>query len=124
MKKSAVIHRGNRIGDMRHLVRVHDRSITAPTFGSVDFGEDFEGTQAWAAIRTTSGKIVMDDVGVDANATHEIFIRYDSNVTSETFIQVDDGRRFRVLSVENFDERGEYMKLTASDRGINEAAKA
>jgi len=123
MKKSRVSHRGTRIGDMRHLIRVHTRSIQAPAFGSVDFSEDFDGVEAWAAIRTTNGKVTMDDSGQDVNATHELFVRYNSKITSERFIQADDGRRFRIIDVENFDERGDYMKLTATDRGLNEAAK-
>ena len=77
----------------------------------------------WAAIKTVSGKIVMDSVGRDTNITHEISIRYDNRVTSEHFVQSDDGRRFRIVSIENLEERGEYIKLFTIERGLDEAAK-
>ncbi len=124
MKKTRITHRGARIGDMRHRIMIHDRSITSPEFDSIDFGEDFDGTEAWAAILSTRGKVIMDDVGRDINATHELFIRFNSGVTAETFIQDEDGRRFKILTVEPYDERGEYMRLLATERGLNEAAKA
>jgi len=112
------------VGDMHHRVLLHTRSITPPVFGSIDFTEAFAGNSRWASIHTKDGKLVMDDVGRDVNSTHQIYIRYDSVVDSETFVQSEDGRRFKVLSVENFDNRKEYMKLNCTDRGLNEAAKA
>ncbi len=124
MQKNRIGHRGARIGDMRHRIILHVRSIEVPAYGSVDFSEAFEGTNIWAGIRTANGKIAMDDVGQDVNVTHQLFIRYDETVTSETFIQVEDGRRFRIISVEDYDMRHEYMRLNVTDRGLDEAAKA
>lgn len=122
--KKRVDHRGARVGDMRHYVLIHSRSIMSPTFGTVDFDEDFVGITAWASIKTTNGKTTMDDVGRDINVTHELLVRYNSDITSQTFIQVDDGRRFRLIDTEAYDERNEYMRLLATDRGLGEAAKA
>jgi len=124
MKKQRIAHIGTRIGDMRNRILIHDRSIMPPAFGSIDFDESFSGDATWAAIKTSGGKVAMDDVGQDVNITHEIFIRHDADVTSETFVQAEDGRRFRLIAVENYGERNEYMRLLATDRGLNQAAKA
>lgn len=123
MKKQKLDHRGASIGNMRNRIILHDSIIKAPLFGSVDFDEDFQGLEAWAAIKSVSGKVLFDSVGVGQEVTHEVFIRYDYNVNAETYVQVDDGRRFKVLSVEDFEERHEYMRLLCTERGFNEAAK-
>src|SRR5678815_1985353 len=124
MQKTKVVHRGNNIGDMRHRVILHTRSIRSPAFGSVDFNEDFEGIHKWAAIQTLGGKMVFGGVGQDPDiATHAVFIRY-CDVSSQNFIQVDDGRRFKILQSEDYDERHEYIKLLCTDRGFDEAAKS
>lgn len=109
---------------MRHRVYLHDRAISAPAFGSVDFDQLFTGNPRWAAIKTYRGKTVFDGVSTDQVVTHELFMRYEDGITSETFIQVSDGRRFRVLEVENYEERNEYVVLMCTDRGLDEAAKA
>lgn len=124
MQKERLKHRGARIGSMRHFLKIHARSIATPIFGSIDFGENFTGVEEWASIRTTNGKIVMNDVGDDVNVTHEIVIRFNGSVTSETYAQTSDGRRFKILTVEDYDERGDYLQLMATDRGLGEAAKA
>jgi SPP1 family predicted phage head-tail adaptor len=93
-------------------------------YGSIDFTEAFSGNARWASIHTKNGKIIMDDVGRDQNVTHEVYIRHDATVNSETYIQTEDGRRFKILTVENYDERKEFMRLNCTDRGLNEAAKA
>lgn len=124
MKKSRINHRGARIGDMRHRVYLHDRSISPPVFGSVDFDQLFVGNPRWAAVKTFRGKTVFDGVSRDENVTHEVFMRYEEGITSESFLQLSDGQRLRVLAVENYEERGEYVVLMCTNRGLDEAAKA
>jgi len=124
MKKSRLTHRGARIGDMRHRIILHNRSIVPPIFDSVDFEQGFDGIESWAAVKTTNGKITLDGVGQEQDVTHELFIRYDYNVTSEMFIQMEDGRRLRILNVEDYEERHEYMRLLCKERGFDEAAKS
>lgn len=122
MRKTRLAHRGNRIGDMRHRVYLHEREITTPIFGSIDFNQRFTGIAKWAAIETLGGKVVFDGVGGDQIATHAIYLRY-CDVSSQNFIQVTDGRRFRILQSEDYDERHEYVKLLCTDRGFDEASK-
>lgn len=122
MKK--IQQRVTNIGDMRQRVYIHERAIARPAWGSIDFDETFTGTARWAAIKTLGGKRVFDGTGQDEVATHIVYIRFDSSVSSQTFVQVTDGRRFRILQVEDYDERHEFMALLCTDRGFNEAAKS
>ncbi len=123
MQKNKISHRGAKLGDMRHRIYLHERLITSPAFGSIDFDEEFIGDPKWAAIETLGGKITFDDVGTEQIATHAVYIRF-CDVSSQNFIQVSDGRRFRILQSEDYDERHEYVKLICTDRGLNEASKA
>ena len=124
MLKTKVRRRGPAIGSMRHKITLHTRDIQAPAYGSVDFGEKFTPIEAWAQIITPRGKSIFDEVGDEVAITHEFKVRYDSAITSQKFLQTSDGRRYRVLDVENFDEDRIYMRLITTDRGLNEAAKA
>lgn len=109
---------------MRHRIFIHERNISSPYFGSVDFDEGFTGFDTWAAIRTTGGQVLFDGVGQGIEVTHEVFVRYREEYSSQNYIQVADGRRFRIVSVEDYDERHEYMLMKCTDRGFGEAAKA
>lgn len=116
-------HRGVNIGDMRQRIYLHTRSISSPMFGSVDFDEQFSGSPIWAAIKTLGGKVVFDGVGQDVIATHVIYIRH-RDASSQNFVQATDGRRFRILQVEDYDDRHEFLALLCTDRGFGEAAKS
>ena len=109
------------VGSLRDRVVLHQRTITEPIFGDPDFGEDFEGVPKWASIKTNPG--VTQD-GNEQLTTHEITVRFDSSVTDESWLQLPDGRRLDVLSVEDLDERHEYMVLLCSDRGKTASSKS
>jgi SPP1 family predicted phage head-tail adaptor len=105
------------IGDLSERVKLHDRNMQVPEFGSADFSEKFSGTKTvWANINTAAGKVFFTGASIDVGLTHEIIIRYDEAVTSETWIEFDD-RNLKIVSVENLDERSEFMKLRCTDRG-------
>lgn len=105
------------IGDLSERVKLHDRNIQVPEFGSVDFSENFSGTKTvWANINTAAGKVFFTGANIDVGLTHEIIIRYDDTVTSETWIEFN-GRNLKIVSVENLDEYGDFLKLRCTDRG-------
>ena len=122
MKKNE--HRAINIGDMRQRIYLHAREISTPVYGSIDFDEVFTGDPKWASIKSLGGKVVFDGVGQDAIATHAIYIRYAAGVSSQKFVQSTDGRRFKILNVEDYDERHDFLVLMCTDRGFNEAAKS
>lgn len=109
------------IGDMRDEIVIQNRAITAPQTG-VDFSETFTNTiTVLSAINTVSGKTYFDDVGTETNITHTIGLRFVEGVTAESWVLFDE-RRLDVLTVDNLDERGQWMRLQCVDRG--ESAKA
>lgn len=110
------------IGDLDKEIELQDRDIVPPVFGSPDFDENFTtNATVWAGIKTVDGKTFFDGVNTETVITHNIFIRFDATVTSETWI-LFDSRRFDILKVENFEERGEFMLLTCVDRGLANTA--
>ena len=113
------------IGNMRDKIVLNTRSITAPSFDTVDFDETFVATKTvWAGVETQTGKTFFDGVETETPISHIIYVRFDSTVTSETWITFKS-RRIDILKVEDLDERGEFMKLTCSDKGLEsrEASK-
>lgn len=125
-----VIRRGRRrvsVGDLRDRVTLQERSIEPPAFGEAGYGEEFDSSvEVWAAITTTAGKLLFDGVGTDVAITHEVFVRFDPNVTSESWIELADGRRLDVVKPEDYEERGEFLRLLCTERGSRdkEASKA
>ena len=122
-----VIQRKNRvscIGDMRERVKLHNRVMQVPEFGSSDFSEKFSGTKTvWANVRTVSGEAFFSGANVDVSLTHEIIIRFDDTVTSETWIE-HDGNNLKIVSVEDLDERHEFLRLKCTERGDKDLGAA
>ena len=104
------------IGDMRSRVKLHDRNMIVPEFGQVDFTEKFSGTkEVWANIRTVSGQTIFV-VNVDVALTHEIIILYDRTISSESWIEYNNNN-LKIVTVEDLDERHEFLRLRCTDRG-------
>lgn len=115
------------IGGMNDRIVLQGRAIKPPIFGDPDFDETFtDNSTVWATINTVTGKTFFDGVNTDIPITHSIIIEFDTTVTTEIWIELEDGRRVDILSVENLDERSEFMRLTCTDRGNKtvEATKA
>lgn len=113
-------------GDLSSLVTLQNRDIVEPIFGETDFAEEFSGdSKVWAKVVTVAGKTFFDQVNADVALTHEITIRYDPTVTAETWVQAES-RRFDIVSVEDLEERHEFMLLRCVERGDTdrEAAKS
>lgn len=114
------------VGDMRDEIVIELRSLTPPSGGSVDFTETFSTKETvWAAINTVNGETIFDGTGTERDVTHRIHTRYISGVTAEDWV-THKNERFDVLSVEDLDERQEYMLLRCTNRGLssNNASQA
>ncbi len=104
------------IGDMRERVKIHDRVIKTPVFGTADFTEELSGVkEVWANVKTVTGKTFFS-VNIDVALTHEIIIRYDKNITSENWVEYRNNN-LKIVAVEDLDERHEFLKLKCTDRG-------
>jgi len=121
-----VLERPNRvacIGDMRERVKLHIREIVAPVFEGVDFTEKFSGIkEVWANVKTVSGQTIFI-INIDVSITHEIIIRYDADVDSETWIE-HNKNNFKILDVEDLDERHEFLRLKCAKRGDKDLGAA
>lgn len=118
LKNLKVSRRKVCIGDLRHLVTIHDRRLGEPAFGATEFTEEFDsGRKVWAAIKTVVGKTLFNAVAGDREVTHELRLRADPNVTSENWIELDDGTLLDILSTEDLDERGEWLVLLCAETG-------
>lgn len=129
MAKCSPIRRKHRkvcLGDMDSVVKIQNRAIAAPAFGLVDFGEAFSDADpaAWALIETVSGEAVFDSTNTERSVTHHLYINFDVTVTEESWVELDDGAKLDVVTVEDLEERHEFMLLRCSNRGTSEAALA
>ena len=108
-----------RVGDLRDRITLQRRKIEAPVHGETSHAEKFDASrEVWAAVTTTTGKTLFDGVGTgDVAITHEVLIRHDPAVTSETWIELADGTHLDVVRPENYDERGEFLRLLCVARG-------
>lgn len=107
-------------GDLSKRITLYVRSITDPQGGSVDFGENFTTpTNVWAMIETLSkGVEIFDGSNVIDVATHLFYIRYIPGITFEMYLDYN-GRRFRIIDVQNIDEKDETIILRCTERGDN-----
>ncbi len=107
------------VGDFRKQIEVKVRDITVPVGSSVDHGELFtDFLTVRAIVETVNGTEIFDEtntlVGV---VTHQFIIDFRPGVTFENMV-VFKGRRFRILDVTNIDEEDRFIKIRATERGI------
>lgn len=108
------------IGDLKELITIYNRSIQAPSLGSVDFTENFEkNVTVFATIKTIRGETVFDQSNIERVVTHHIGIRYIDGLTQESWVDIGS-KRLDIINVENLDERNEWLRLVCSARGAND----
>ena len=107
-------------GDLRHFISLQERSVQP---GFTDHGEAF--TTLWqvrAAVQTlassseTGGRTQFDGLNVNRAATHIFIIRHLDGVTAEHWVLMGN-KRYDILAVEAVDERGDFLRLVANERG-------
>jgi len=112
------------LGDLRERIHLHDRAIQAPIFGKADSTEEFSGPKiVWASVKTVSGKTIFTGANIDVALSHEIIIRYDDKVTSETWVEFE-GKNFKIVNVEDLDERHDFLRLLCTERGDKDLGAA
>lgn len=105
---------------MDREITIHSRSLSVPVFGSPDFSESFvPSLTVWAIVQSVDGKTMFDGVNqVDRAVTHTFTLRHDPLITAESWVEYN-GVLYDILRVDDLDGRGEFMVLTASERGAN-----
>lgn len=107
-------HRKVCIGDLDTLINIKARDEVVRNFVSK---EEFTTVSSpWALWETVKGIEVFDETNTSERATDIAIIRYDPTVTKEFFVELD-GENFRILEVEDFDRRKEWLLITMTNRG-------
>jgi SPP1 family predicted phage head-tail adaptor len=112
------------LGDMRHLILIRTRDITATTPTDIDFDESFTTTNSvYAFIETKEGTEVFDGTNLKSQININFVIRfihgmipYVSGLTEEKWIDYRDNR-YDIVNVESYDERQIFMRLKCNLRG-------
>ena len=103
------------IGDMREVISLEERSLTAPDFASAVASETYDKIlDVWAKVETRSGIEMFNGVNTREEGvaiyTHQFTIRYRDDVTSQTRIRYKDNL-YKIIDSENLEERSEYLLL-------------
>ena len=110
-------------GSLNRLITVNVRSITPPTGGSVDFGEELtEPKNVWAMVKTINGTTIFDDTNTEKVITHDIYIRYTATITPEKWVKlpsVTGGNDvlLDIVRVDNLNEDNRFYRLRCNLRG-------
>lgn len=110
------------VGALNKLIKIYQRSLTAPSDGSPDFTEVYTlVANPWSMVKQIKGVKIFDGSGIERVATHEFYIRYIWNprITFEFIIQFHD-QYFRILDVVDYEEKRIFTKLTCCKRGNDE----
>ena len=120
MAKCTPIRRKHRkvcIGDLDTLINIFTRDTTPQNFvATVNFTIHTE--DVWALWETVDGVEIFDDTNTGTIATEKVLIPYDAAITKEFFIKLE-GVFYRILKVENFERRYEWLKMMLTERGVD-----
>jgi len=118
-------------GDMDQKITLQNRTIVAPDFGELNptttYTTILEPYAAVATISLMGGAVRrFDGVNINDTPTHQIYIFYDATIwpldSDNTFILLEDGRRLRIVGVDDMNEMHETIRLLCTERGIDTQA--
>lgn len=106
------------IGDMKTPVIVHQAEILAPTVG-VDMGRSITKIIEpwWCKVTTVSGVTMFDSSNIEQVITHDFQGRFDDRISESMVIELK-GEYYRVVSVEDMEERNQFLRLRCTVRGM------
>jgi hypothetical protein len=118
-------------GDKRHLVEIQTRELEGADFSSSQPVETFTTVrQQWCALETISpGVARFAKINIDEQATHIFWCDWDidfPDVENRNHYLLDNSKRYKVLKVDNVNERNEALAIQVTERGetSEEASKA
>lgn len=115
-------HRKVCVGDLEDYGTVNTRAIQAPSSGGIDFTETFTLKQnSFMMIESKRGEKIFDDVDVEQEVTHWVYVPFIATLTFQDWIDVET-QRFDIIDVEDLDNRHEFQLCRCSNRGL--ASKA
>ncbi len=110
------------IGDLNQRVSLQDRILNSKFQTGNEDTLDFQTyAEPWAKVETNRGKLEFDGVELTQKGwTHNFTIRYRSDVQNRLGWVLYKDRRYKVLDIENLDERSEFLILRCIVTGTNE----
>lgn len=96
-------------GEMRTEITLKARSVSVETggFQTPSYGT---GTTVWARWKNAHGSEVWTAEAAGANAPATVLIRYLASL-DETYVVEKGGELFEIVSMDNIEERNEYIEL-------------
>ena len=111
-------HRQVCVGDLEDYGTINSRAMTAPSSGGVDFTETFALKQnSFMMIETKRGEKIFNEVDIEQDVTHHVYVPFISGLTAEDWIDVET-QRYDILDVEDLDNRHEYQLCRCTNRGL------
>ena len=111
-------------GDLRHYVDIQTRELIESDFGSAQPVEKFTTIRKqWCAIETVSGVSRFAKINILDDTTHVFWCFWDSDFPSlenrNHFLSCN-WKRYKVLSVDNINERNWALAIQVTERGCSE----
>lgn len=112
------------VGDMRNPIKIWARTLTASNQDVPDFLIGFTiAYNVYSKLITDRGKELFAGSNLGRSDTHTFVIRWisqlDQDINSDYYIEFDD-QYYRILTVEDLDERRRFMKLICTIRGVTD----
>ena len=103
---------------MRDWITLYTRSITAPGYDSAALSEDYTVlVSMWSKHETLElDTAKFDDVQILSQPTDRFVIRFIPGLTSENILEWD-GYYFKILSINDYEGRKEYLQLKCRSKG-------
>ena len=121
-------------GDLKHLVEIQSRALKPSDLDTSQPVEVFTKIRdQWVAIETVSGVrqgvAKFSKLNIEDGATHLFWTFWDAdlpNIENRNNFILHDGRRFKVLKVNNINELNTVIVIQTTERGetTEEASKA
>jgi len=113
------------IGDKTHLVNIQTRGLGASDLDDTQPKETFTTVRSqWCAIETVgfpnSGVARFDGINIEEGATHLFWTDYDvtfPDVENRNHFVSYDGKYYKILRVDNLNERNESLAIQTTERG-------
>ena len=108
------------LGDLSQKIDIQTRTLESNFSPNRDDTNVFTlYKQIWACVNTLNGSAIFDGINWRRHYTHEIFIRYRSDITEEHWVNYKN-KRYDIVSVENLDERDDWLRILAIESGTDD----
>lgn len=112
-------------GDLRYKLEIQLRTLTPPSGDGTDATLSMQTLKTvWGMMHTVSGQQFFSETSIKRDSTHLFYIRFIKNSVFERSGRLSaqewvkhKGREYKILLVENLEEKDEFLALWCSERG-------